>query len=441
MRLGTVRGSAVVLGRSEPGSSGEAHLLCEARAGQRKGSELPTVRLVSFPRMWLRLQSDVELADAVVAKGAAMAAPVAKLGSLAGEGSSLDPFELTVSPVEFLLAVGRATAAVGPTSVARFNTVGCWAVRRWSYTLKIAAAGHVELASNSDNIRNHHRTAFSEALGLGASLLIAEYLLAGGTHVVALGATTAGAAPVIVDIDSVLPGNTVRPDLWVLAGPVLSHASPPDSILAEAKGRTPKGALVNELARGTRQVLAITGSARRIVAGVEVPRRTLNAFAVEVFPMGPPLQSSAEALKSGPTSAAEAASMTASSQPAENGDLGSVPPDAIAAADAARLSTFAGLDDVTHVERHRRALAPGVTVDLDGVTFRVSDKEGVAELTVGLLADVAEDVRSRGRDLNRFERSRAMARAVRATLPRRDPSSVEHGAIAEDGCAIAVRRL
>jgi len=72
------------------------------------------------------------------------------------------------------------------------------------------------------------------ALRLGVSLLLAEYLLAGGVPggpVAPAGA--GGAGPFIVDVDSLLPGNVARPDLLVLAGPAVPGTP---TVLLEAKG-------------------------------------------------------------------------------------------------------------------------------------------------------------------------------------------------------------
>ncbi len=385
-----------------------------------------------------------------------MATPVAGLSGLAGAGSATNPYRLEVSPLGLLLAAGRATAAIGPTSIARFNTVGWWAVYRWYWTVDVVAAGRVDLVASSDKIKSHHRSAFSETLGLAASLLLAEYLLARGLPAAPPGAA-GGTAPVVVDVDSLLPGNGLRPDLWVLAGPLPTAGPPPPSILLEAKGRTPSGSILPELAKGTDQVLAVSGPTRRIVAGVEVPRTTLTAFAIEVTPMGPsprPLPAargfplSVPARRTSSSREERPVSEEARSPDTSNRvDLSTVASEAIARADAARLRAFAALDDMAFVTRRTRPIAPNVTVDLEGVTFRVNDGDGdgdgdgSVEVTVGLLADVAQDLRKNDSDPSRFERSSATARTVRASLPREDPSASAWGAVADDGCVISVRRL
>jgi hypothetical protein len=418
--------------------------------------------------MWIRLRSDAQLANRVVANGAAAASPVAGLSRLlAGEGTPRAPYKLKSSPLGLLLAAGRATAAVGPTPLARFNTVGWWAVLRWYWTLDVTASGRmnvssgtldvdasgrVNLSSDSAQIQNHHRSAFSEALGLAVSLLLAEYLLAGGTPATPPGAASRTSfAPVVVDVDSLLPSSSSRPDLLVLDRPLLNGMPPPASILLEAKGRTPSGTIAKELANGTHQVLAIDGDTRRIVAGVEVPRTSLSAFAIEVDPMGPHTPLSIGARGSGPT--AVPVGLTGSSeQPRTREDsealsaahkwvLASVTPEAIAGADAARLRAFAGLEDTTIVKRGAQQLAPDVKVELEGVTFRINNDDNSVEITVGLLAEIAEELRTGGHDPSRFERSRAVVHDIRAALPAEDPSASIQGVLARDGCAIAVRRL
>jgi len=180
------------------------------------------------------------------------------------------------------------------------------------------------------------------------------------------------------------------------------------------------------------------------VAGVEVPRTSLDAFAIElppgVLPGG-----------LGPASSGAGTPSPVPSPSHEDGverrpasledDLDSIPPEAVAAADADRLIAFAALDDTSLAARAARPLAPSVTVDLEGVTFRVRDREGSSEVTVGLLADVAQELRANDRDPSRPDRSRAVAQEVRAALPVDDPLASERGAVADDGCAISVRRL
>ncbi len=375
-----------------------------------------------------------------------MASPVAGLDGLIGQGSDTSPHQLTASALELLLATGRATAAVGPTPLARFNTVGWWAVRRWYWTVHDAPAGHVDLAPSSNQIKNHHRGAFSEALGLGTALLLAEFLLSAGQPAVPVG-VAAGGAPVVVDIDSLLQGNSVRPDLWVLAELPTPGGSPPKTILLEAKGRTRPGANVAELARGTHQVLAITGATRRIVAGVEVPRTALTAFAIEVLPTSPSPGPEGSAVE--PPSAGELPQAPPSRGPRDpktvrkrrKASLDKVAPETVARADAARLRAFASLDDTAFAERRIRNIATNVNVEIEGVTFRIDDGAESVELTVGLLADVAEELRVSDSDPERFQRSRARASVLRDRLAAEDPSRPTRAAVANDGCVIAVRRL
>lgn len=410
--------------------------------------------------MWIPLRSDAPLAAEVrnIVAASGRPTPVSVVGGLSGtlrgRGSAPSPFELPATPLDLLLAAGRATAAVGPTPLARFNTVGWWAVQRWYWTVDAAPAGRVGLTNESDQVRNHHRWAFSEALGLGLALLLAEYLLAAGRRSVPVGVAPAGLGiPVVVDIDSLGLGTGTRPDLWVLDGPPNSVGGPA-SILLEAKGRSTKRTIHNALAKGVGQVCAISGSARRIVAGVEVPRRELTAFAIEVpasrrrgstrkgrppsrggtSPSGgttPPFPS--------PRSMDDPERDQPYESPEARGELGDLASDAVRSADAARLRAFAGLDEPLLARRSRVRLSADAAVDATGVTFRVAGDHGSAEVFVGLLSEVAEAVMSDGRSDPDYDLARTQAREIRRAIRGDDPEAAIRTSMADDGCILSVR--
>jgi hypothetical protein len=205
--------------------------------------------------MSFEVESDAQLAAEVDPRARAL-----PLNGVARGGSQAVPYRLPPNPWEFLLAAGRATAAIFSPVRQLFDASSHWAIVRWFWALDWSSP-EVRLSAESKQIRNHHRTAFSEALGLAAALMVTEHLAG---DALPPGAWRGG--PMLVDVDS-LVSSGVRPDLLILfGGPTLT------TYVIEAKGnRRGRGRSIEQLRRGVDQVLAAPGPARRLVVGAAAP--------------------------------------------------------------------------------------------------------------------------------------------------------------------------
>jgi hypothetical protein len=216
--------------------------------------------------MAFSVESDTQLATDVGAPARAL-----PLTGVAGTGSRRDPYSLGASPWQFLLAAGRATAANFAPERELFDCSSHWAIIRWFWALDWGST-EVRLSDHAAAIRNHHRTAFSEALGLSAALLLTEHI-AGDT--LPFGVWRGG--PMLIDVDSWV-STGVRPDLLVLFG-----GSGTETFVIEAKGNSQdRETSITQLRRGLDQVLAAPGQAERLVIGVSAPGPALRAYAVSV---------------------------------------------------------------------------------------------------------------------------------------------------------------
>jgi hypothetical protein len=120
--------------------------------------------------MALPVESDRELAETVGSGAGAL-----PLRGIAGSGSKIDPYPLPIGPLRLLFAAGRATAAIFSPYRELFEASAQWAIVRWFWRLDWGTH-EAKLSPAAEYIRNHHRTAFSEALGIGAALLVTEHI-------------------------------------------------------------------------------------------------------------------------------------------------------------------------------------------------------------------------------------------------------------------------
>jgi len=216
--------------------------------------------------MAFSIESDPTLAAAV----GPPASPLPLTG-VSGAGSLTNPYLLPATPWEFLLAAGRATAAIFSPFKQLFEISSHWAVARWFWAIDWSSTD-IALSPYAGEIRNHHRAAFSEAMGLAAALLVAEHQ-AGDT----LPAGLWRGGPMLVDVDSL--GHTgQRPDLLIFFGQP-AHTT----YVIEAKGnRTGRDVSIKQLQRGIGQVLALAGTAERLVVGAAAPGPSLTVHAITV---------------------------------------------------------------------------------------------------------------------------------------------------------------
>lgn len=123
---------------------------------------------------------------------------------------------------------------------------------RWFWALDWGLPG-LTLSADADEIRSHHRAAFSEGLGLGGALLVAEHL-AGD----ALPPGIWNGGPMLLDVDDVYPSGE-RPDLIIHFG-ASPRPSTTSTYLIEAKGNSAnRNQSIKQLRRGIDQVLALGG--------------------------------------------------------------------------------------------------------------------------------------------------------------------------------------
>jgi hypothetical protein len=320
-----------------------------------------------------------------------------------GTGSQIDPYRLPPNPGEFLLAAGRATAAIFSPVRELFAVSSHWAIVRWLWAFDWSTT-QVGLSGSAEQIRNHHRTAFSEAMGLAAGLLVVEHLAG---DALPYGLSRGG--PMIVDVDSYV-SHGERPDLLILfARPNL------ETYVLEAKGNSSGRAYsVDQLKRGLKQVLAAPGEAERVVASAAAPGPDLKVHAVSV---------------GGEAAAAEKDLSTVSTQRALVMEL-------------RRLASFAGISLQTGEEGSiyptpelevdlvgRRLTIPGD--DLTAVVTMGVDRDLLRRLpeanSVGELAEIRADIgRGRHQWVGELGESAPLTETRRAA------------AIATDGCALAI---
>jgi hypothetical protein len=220
--------------------------------------------------MSFSIESDARLAHDV--GGSAQQLPLSGVG---GMGSQIAPYMLPPNPWEFLLAAGRATAAIFSPVRELFDVSSHWSIARWFWALDWSST-QVVLSPHAEEIRNHNRTAFSEAMGLAAGLLLVEHI-AGD----ALPPGIWRGGPMIVDVDSYVSHGD-RPDLLILFGsPSL------DTYVLEAKGnRSGRAYSIGQLRSGIKQVLAAPGKARRLVVSAAASGPELSVHAISVASPG-----------------------------------------------------------------------------------------------------------------------------------------------------------
>ncbi|NLT07382.1 MAG: hypothetical protein GXY03_13885 [Solirubrobacterales bacterium] len=349
-----------------------------------------------------------------------------------------------MSEQELLLAVGRATAAAADPTLEQFQSGARWATFRWiAAFLPGAPPRFSPLAAR---VRNHHRQAFTEALGLGAGLLVAERLVAGGTRVVPYGAGSSG-APSIIDIDTKADGAGLRADLEIV--PPLGAPGP--RVILECKGTSQaRGAVVGQLRKGVDQVLAETGPARRIVVGARAPKSAseVAVYAVEVPQPPGPGQAPGTAPGSGPPPASPPPPVSPRPPGPSGPPLGDV--ERRAWLEGQRILRYAGLreqdvDAVSGSSRH-------AGVELVGSTARIATVDGWRDVTVGIVGDVARRLFAGGPWEARVGSGREAAaeawqsRGGEVGVAREGPDAgvltVEDAgetvSVAADGCALAV---
>jgi hypothetical protein len=360
--------------------------------------------------MQFPVESDVDFAGEV----SRAAAPLPVSGVL-GSGRRADPYQFAATPDDVLLAIGRATAAIQRTSMALFMVSAQWAIVRWFWAFDWTIP-RVGISHPGDEIRNHHRTTFSESLGLGAGLLVTEHLVGGRASPLLSGRS---AGHILIDVDSVWRGSGLRPDLVVV--PVSGGAPLP--YILEAKGnRSGRADAKRQLRDGINQVSAITGNAERLVVGVSATRpHRFDAYAIRL-PHVVPL-------------------------PREK----TIHVDEILGPaldfERRRIALLAGDDAAQETQPPAVFDVPEAGVDVRGRRFRLRTELGTAVLTIGVERDVFDATREAG-DLTTLaevrkqavERARVL-RAARVEDPEQRLSLVERRrsvAFAEDGSVLSV---
>jgi hypothetical protein len=325
------------------------------------------------------------------------------LRGVAGMGSQVAPYLLPPHPWEFLLAAGRATAAIFSPARVLFDVSSHWAIARWFWALDWSST-NVRLGPKADEIRNHHRIAFSEAMGLAAGLLLVEHI-AGD----ALPHGLSRGGPMIVDVDSYV-SNGERPDLLILFGkPNL------DTYVLEAKGNSSGRAYsLNQLKRGIKQVLAAPGKAQRLVVSAAASGTELNVHAVSVV--------------GGRTEVEE--------------DLPVVSPREALAMELSRLASFAGAPPLSDEEGTTFPI-PELDVDLVGRQLTLPIENFTAVVTMGVNREVLgllPEVASLG-DLAEMRSDVSGNRRLSTGDPGESAPLTEVGRAAtmgSDGCALVV---
>lgn len=355
--------------------------------------------------MALAIESDSTLATAV-----GHAASPLSLTGIAGAGSLADPYLLPATPWEFLLAAGRATAAIFSPYKQLFEISSHWAIARWFWAIDWSNTD-IALSPHAGEIHNHHRAAFSETMGLAAALLVAEHQ-AGD----ALPSGLWRGGPMLVDVDSLgLSGQ--RPDLLIFFGQP-AHTT----YVIEAKGnRTGRDVSIEQLERGIGQVLSLSGIAERLVVGAAAPGPGLTAHAVSV--------KSAQSKDRGGRRRLAAAEEQAF------------------AMEMRRLASFAGAAGLGESDWNREDSVfaiPQLGRQIVGRSFVLAGEDLSAEINVGVDREIIENL-SRVKSLKELAALRARVNAAdnHRTPPGNEAqlSLMETGraaAVALDGCALSI---
>lgn len=338
------------------------------------------------------------------------------LPGVSGAGTSTDPYIAPYTSPDVLLAMGRATAAIFSPAKALFEVSAQWAIFRWFWAFEPIKPA-VELSSAEKEIRNHHRTAFSEAAGLAVGLLVTEHLAG---HAVPPGIWTGG--PMLVDVDSHVDSGA-RPDLVVFFG---APGAPGGTYVLEAKGNSQgRARSVKQLAKGIPQVLAAEGRATRLVVGAAVPGPNFQAFAISV-------PEHSEGASAPPTFSLDELGESALRQ------------------EIARIRRFAGVADALDLELGgpRPIELPDAELELVGRQLQLRGADYSAEITVGVERNVFEGMAEvstlealhalRAGTLQRWQSRLPGANInANATLLEEGRSST----LADDGCMLDVRLL
>lgn len=359
--------------------------------------------------MAFRVESDANLAGAVDPRAAALA-----LSGVAGVGSKALPYLMPVSLPEYVLAVGRATAAIFSPTRQHFQISSRWAIARWFWAFDWTLP-NLRLSEHADEIRSHHRTAFSEALGLAAALLVAEHL-AGDS----LPPGIWNGGPMLLDIDSLQPSGE-RPDLMILFGDPSGPGSTSGAYVLEAKGNSKgRDQSISQLRRGINQVLALSGPAERLVVGATAPTRDSTTAApsrVDVHAISVPAP---PAQATGPEIEAIAAR--------------------IARNEIVRLFGFAGEWGVPLGEPGTFELSD-LGIEIIGRRFMLTDGSLNAEITTGVDRQIMAQLREIETVEQLLEARAQVAPLARTPTAESAIGLVETGraqVVASDGCAMSI---
>ncbi len=185
------------------------------------------------------------------------------------------PLDVPIQPMEFLLALGKATAVPGlPRQL--LTVSGLWACARycWAFAPAAQATGsRLRLSDWSAAVRYHSRSLMSEHMAIGLStVLIERRVLPGSFDLVDAESSVAGVPP--------RPARGLWPDYFIpdlRSGRI--HA-------LECKGTNgSRTQLAQQFAKGIRQVLAprLAAGSRRFIIGAVAPNRgDVRAYAAEI---------------------------------------------------------------------------------------------------------------------------------------------------------------
>lgn len=301
-----------------------------------------------------------------------------------------------------LLAAGRATAAIFSPARELFEASSHWAIVRWFWALDWTST-QVSLSPFAEQIRNHHRTAFSEALGLAAGLLIVEHI-AGD----ALPPGIWRGGPMLVDVDSLGPSGK-RPDLLILFG-----GPARETYALETKGNSSgRNYSVKQLRRGIDQVLAVSGPAQKLVVSAATSGDEVSTHAVSV---------------AGPEASTPGAILDAAGEKAM-------------AMERRRLASFAGVPGPD--SEGSPHLIPELELEVIGRRLTLPGERLAAEVTMGVDREVFRRLGKVGSVAELAEMRSTVSRDGRR-WPSRDQIAVpltetgQAAAIALDGCALSI---
>jgi hypothetical protein len=303
-----------------------------------------------------------------------------------------------------------------------------WSILRWYWAFDRTAAPTVALSAASNGIRYHHRQAFSEALGLGVGLLIAEQLTGGTSSP----ASAWAGGPLLIDVESYLPNAGTRPDLLVLpVGP----GGVRKPVILESKGNSVnRHTTIQQLRNGIVQARALTGPAERIVVGACAPRTTFDVFGIRL----PSPWSPRPGLGGTPGSA---------SVPAPPGlpgasDITTVDELVNNALESERwrILRFAGDDELTEGQAQELEVA-GFPVR--GRRFVLRQDDRAVEIIVGVAAELLERTAAAAslEELHRARHDFARANSDVAESLYLDGDQPRRVALAADGCTLGVREV